>query len=74
MCDVFIVFYNDLIFQWGIILPLSLLAAYVWKLPPVWVFFFLKSDQLLKCAVAAVEVNRYTWIRKLTQKSDSTAQ
>ncbi|MBQ9409208.1 MAG: MATE family efflux transporter [Clostridia bacterium] len=64
------VFYNDLIFQWGIILPLSLLAAYVWKLPPVWVFFILKSDQLLKCAVAAVEVNRYTWIRKLTQKQN----
>ena len=61
------VFYNDLIFQWGIILPLSLLAAYVWHLPPVWVFFILKSDQLLKCTVAAVEVNRYTWIRKLTR-------
>ena len=61
------VFYNDLIFQWGIVLLFSLLAAYVWHLPPVWVFFILKSDQLLKCAVAAVEVNRFTWIRKLTQ-------
>ena len=65
------VLYNDLIFQWGIILPCSLLAAYKWNLPPVWVFFILKSDQLLKCAVAAVEVNRYTWIRKLTQKREA---
>ena len=60
------VFYNDLIFQWDVVLLFSLLAAYVWKLEPVWVFFILKSDQLLKCAVAAVEVNRFTWIRNLT--------
>ena len=65
------VFYNDLIFQWGIILPFSLLAAYVWKLDPVWVFLILKSDQILKCGVAAVEVNRYTWIRKLTRKAQT---
>ena len=63
------VFYNDLIFQWGIVILFSLLAAYVWKLEPVWVFFILKSDQLLKCGVAVVEVNSYKWIRKLTNKA-----
>lgn len=61
------VFYNDLIFMWGLVLPASLLGAFVWKLPPVWVFALLKSDQILKCFVAAVEVNRYKWVRKLTQ-------
>ncbi len=63
------VFYNDLIFQWGIVILFSLLAAYVWHLAPVWVFFILKSDQLLKCAVAVVEVNSYKWIRVLTNKA-----
>lgn len=63
------VFYNDLIFQWGIVILFSLLAAYVWHLAPVWVFFILKSDQLLKCGVAVVEVNSYKWIRKLTNKA-----
>lgn len=61
------VFYNDLIFQWGMVITLSLLSAFVWKLSPVWVFFFLKSDQLVKCIVAAFEVNSYRWIRKLTR-------
>ena len=61
------VFYNDLIFQWGRVITLSLLSAFVWKLSPVWVFFFLKSDQLVKCIVAAFEVNSYRWIRKLTR-------
>ena len=61
------VFYNDLVFQWGMVITFSLLAAYVWHLPPVWVFFFLKSDQLVKCIVAVFEVNSYRWIRKLTR-------
>ena len=61
------VFYNDLVFQWGMVITLSLLAEYVWHLPPVWVFFFLKSDQLVKCIVAVFEVNSYRWIRKLTR-------
>jgi len=65
--DTRFVLINDLIFQWGIILPLSALAAFVWQLPPVWVFIFLKSDQILKCAVAAVKVNRFKWIKDLTQ-------
>jgi len=65
--DTRFVLVNDLIFQWGIVLPLSALAAFVWRLPPVWVFIFLKSDQILKCAVAAVKVNRFRWIRDLTK-------
>lgn len=61
------VFYNDLIFMWGIVLPLSLLGAFVWKLPPTVVFIFLKMDQILKCFVAVFEVNSYRWVRKLTR-------
>jgi len=65
--DTRFVLINDLIFQWGIVLPLSALAAFVWHLPPLWVFIFLKSDQILKCAVAVVKVNRFKWIRDLTK-------
>jgi len=61
------VFYNDMIFQWLIVIPISALAAYVWKLSPVWVFFFLKSDQLTKCLVAVWQVNSYRWVKKVTR-------
>lgn len=61
------VFYNDLIFQWGIVIPLSFLAAFVWRLSPVWVFLFLKSDQLTKCLVAVWQVNSYRWVRKVAR-------
>lgn len=61
------VFYNDLIFMWGLVLPLSLLGSFVFHWPPVVIFIVLKSDQILKCAVAAVEVNSYRWVKKLTR-------
>lgn len=61
------VFYNDLIFMWGIVLPVSLLAAFVLDWDPVWVFFCLKSDQIIKCLVAAWQVNSYRWVKKVTR-------
>ena len=53
--------------MWGLVLPLSFLGAFVWKLSPAIVFMFLKCDQILKCFVAVVEVNSYRWIKKLTR-------
>ena len=61
------VFYNDLVFMWGIVLPASFLCAFVFKTSPAVVFFCLKADQILKCFVAVFEVNSYRWVRKLTR-------
>lgn len=65
--DTRFVLYNDMIFMWGIVLPLSALAAFVLHWPPVAVFACLKSDQVTKCAVAVVKVNRFRWIRSLAR-------
>ncbi|NJP40345.1 MATE family efflux transporter [Oscillospiraceae bacterium HV4-5-C5C] len=58
---------NDLIFVWLWVLPSSALAAFVFKAPPTVVFALLKSDQILKCLVAVVKTNRYTWVHRLTR-------
>lgn len=58
---------NDMIFVWGIVIPSALLAAFVFHAPTWVVFACLKCDQILKCAVAAVKVNRFRWIRNLTK-------
>ncbi len=63
------VFRNDLIFMWGIVMPLSFLSAFVFHWPVPVTFFILKLDQILKCFVAAVKVNRFRWIRNLTRES-----
>lgn len=65
--DTKFVLYNDLIFMWGIVLPLSAITAFWLNWPPVAVFAVLKCDQILKCFVAVVKVNRYSWIKKLTR-------
>ena len=58
---------NDLVFMWLLVLPSAALAAFVFHLSPTIVFICLKSDQILKCAVAAVKLNRYTWIKKISR-------
>jgi len=50
-----------------IVLPLALLAAFVWHLSPVAVTFILNSDQIFKCVPAFVRVNGYRWVRRLTR-------
>lgn len=62
---------NDLFFMWLIVLPLSALAAFVFHCSPLIVFICLKSDQILKCAVAAVKLNRYTWIKKISRQEEA---
>ena len=66
--DTRFVLINDLIHQWLIVLPAAFLSAFVFE-APLWVTFAcLKSDQVLKCFVAIVKVNRYSWIKVLTRE------
>ncbi len=60
------VFINDLISIWCIVLPVSFAAAFLWKWEPYIIVFCLNSDQIFKCAAAAIRVNRYHWIKKMT--------
>ena len=57
----------DLVSIGIIVLPLALLAAFVWRLSPVAVTFILNSDQIFKCVPAFLRVNGYRWVRKLTR-------
>lgn len=60
---------NDLIFVWLVVIPSALLSAFVFHFPPVVTFACLKCDQILKCFVAVVKVNRYNWMKKLTRET-----
>ena len=56
----------DLISIWGIVLPISALAAFVFHWHPIAVIACLNADQVFKCLPAVIKVNRFNWIRKLT--------
>ena len=69
--DTKFVLINDLIHQWLIVIPAAFLSAFVFH-GPLWVTFAcLKADQILKCFVAIVKVNRFRWIRVLTREADA---
>lgn len=69
--DISFVFKNDTIFVFLVVIPSSLLA--MWLGAPPWVVFTcLKCDQILKCFVAIVKINRYNWMKNLTR--DNTSQ
>lgn len=65
--DTKFVLFNDTIFMWVIVLPISYIAAFWLNLNPIIVFACLKSDQVLKCFVALIKVNRGNWIKVLTR-------
>ena len=56
----------DVISIWGIVLPSSFLAAFVFNAEPIVVIILLNSDQVFKCVPAFIRVNGYKWIKKLT--------
>jgi len=56
----------DLVSIWGIVLPLSALAAFVFHWHPIAVIACLNADQVFKCLPAVIKVNRYRWMKKLT--------
>jgi Na+-driven multidrug efflux pump len=65
--DTSFVFKNDTIFVFCVVLPSAMIASRLGA--PIWVVFLcLKSDQILKCIVAAIKVNRFRWIRELTKE------
>lgn len=60
----------DIISIWGIVIPLSLIMAFVVKASPVVVVCCLNADQIFKCVPAFLEANYGKWIRKLTRDED----
>ncbi len=64
--DISFVFRNDTIFVFLVVLPSAIIAAALGA--PAWVVFAcLKCDQILKCFVAVVKINRFNWMKNLTR-------
>lgn len=62
--------YMNVISTWGIVMPLSFLAAFVWKWPVELVVVAVQSDQLFKCIPVFFRFRSYKWIHKLTEKNE----
>ena len=50
---------------WFISLPLGALAAFVWRLSPFWVYFFLRVEFPLKGIVCFIRYCTGKWVREI---------
>lgn len=61
------VMYVDIICGWLVVLPISALAAFVWKVPLAWMFLFLRIDQCFKWIIAFIRLRGNKWIKNVTR-------
>ena len=60
-------FYCDLIDMWCYALPMGFLAAAVLKLPPLWVYFLLCTDEFVKWPWVIRHYRSRAWLRNITR-------
>ena len=59
----------DMIAMWVYAVPVGLLAAFVFKLPEMWVYFILCLDEFVKLPAVFRHYRKGTWIRNITRDS-----
>ena len=66
--DISFVFKNDSIFVFCVVLPSAIISSFLGA-PPWVVYACLKCDQIFKCFVAVVKINRFNWMKNLTREA-----
>ena len=57
----------DIIMMWCVALPIMAIAAYVLKLPPIWVYFAMTLDELEKMPFIFIRYKKYKWLNNITR-------
>ena len=57
----------DTFAMWAYAVPVGLIAAFVLKLPPMWVYFVLCLDEFVKIPVVIAHYFKYKWLRNITR-------
>ncbi len=63
-------FLCDAVTMWCIMVPLSLIAAFIIKVPVLVVYFIINLDEMIKLPAVLKHYKKYHWIKDLTQKED----
>lgn len=60
---------TNIVFMWCICVPLSLMAAFWWKLPAPVVFLLCSMDEIIKLPVVFHHYRKYIWLRNITREN-----
>lgn len=66
--DIRFVMKLDIIEMWCIVLPLGLLSAYVFRLPPLVTYVVLNLEEMYKITFMIGRYKKYRWLKNLTKK------
>ena len=57
--------FGDTVTMWAFIVPAGFLAAEVFKLPVMVVYFILNLDEIVKIPVVIAHYKKYKWVRNI---------
>lgn len=60
-------FICDIIDMWGYAVPLGFISAFVLKLPPMWVYFLICTDEFVKIPFVYRHYKSYKWLKNITR-------
>lgn len=61
-------FFCDVITLWGVVVPLGMLAAFVFKWPVLLVYVVINMDEIIKLPAVWWNYKKYNWVRDLTEQ------
>ena len=56
---------GDILFLWVASIPLGMLAGFVLRWPPFWIYTMLKIDQIIKCVWCFFRLRSRKWMKKI---------
>ena len=57
---------------WCITVPLGLIAAFLFRIPVLAVYFVIGLDEMIKLPVMYLHYRKYQWVKNLTVKENET--
>ena len=59
----------DTVTMWAVIVPAGAIAAFIFHLPVLWVFFILNLDEMVKLPAVYIHYKKYLWVRNIVDKT-----
>lgn len=60
----------DILFLWVLSIPFGYMAGLVWNLSPYWIYFCLKSDQIVKAIWCVFRLRSGKWIKAINKQEN----
>lgn len=62
--------FMDIVMMWCVSIPMMLIAAYVLHLPPIWVYFVMTLDEVVKMPFIFIHYFKYKWLTNITRNEE----